>query len=151
MVSTSRMRPADQYRVSAISRYFSGRNLSSSSRSSAERTFAFPERLTLWKTDTGKRGVNTQSILRLCTESVVFSAIGCTIPGLPTKDSSRSQHFGFNRFGETRNETDARHLLNIDVVGTSELSWSLTLLSDDRSRGMGLPPLRASVPSRRRR
>ena len=31
-------------------------------------------------------------------------------------DSSRSQDFGFNRFGETRNETDARHLLSIYVV-----------------------------------
>ena len=49
----------------------------------------------------------------------------------------------------TRNETDARHLLSRDVVGISELFCSLSLLSDDRSRGVGVSA--AWTPKCRRR
>ena len=94
--------------------------------------------------------MNTKSILRLCTESVVLSSVGCTFRGRPTKDSSRSQDFGFQRFRETRNETGGRHLLGHKVIGTSELSWNLLLLSNDRSTGVGLPAFWASTHSRRR-
>lgn len=56
---------------------------------------------------------------------VVEKAISCSTEQFDqrsTKDSTRSQVFGFNRFGETRNETDVRHLLIIDIVGVSVLT-----------------------------
>ena len=51
---------------------------------------------------------------------MIHDGLGCTFRERPTSDYSGSQDFGFKRFSETRNETDARHLLSVDVVVTPD-------------------------------
>lgn len=79
--------------------------------------------------------MNTQSILRLRTESVALSSVGFTFRGRPTKDSSPREEFVFDRFVEMRNETVARHLLSRQVIDIL-LEYSIhqeLLLSHQRS------------------